>query len=190
MKIIVNMRMVLVFLSVFMVSLFVCSVESEATLLQIKPRYIRSIDVSVSGDRFGNISDIFVDNGNNEVFFLDYTGKRVVITSTEGTFLYEFSYKDAGLAGFPKSIVVAEDGNIYIAEELRMVVVRYNGKFLKEFDLSAIPGKFSLRSMVIEGDLLFLGDIVGDRVLVLYRKTEKLVREYNKGFGSNVKSIN
>lgn len=180
------MRVFVVFLCVCMVQFFIWSPESQAVIRKIKPKYIRSINVDISGDKFGKISDIFVDNENSEIFFLDYTRRRVVITSTEGTFLYEFRYKDAGLASPPQAIVVADDGNIYLAEEQRLVVARYNGKFLKEFDLSSIPGEFSLRSMVLEGDMLYLGDIVGHRVIVLDRKKEKFVKEYSKGFGQNV----
>ena len=187
----IYMRVFSVFLCVCAVQFFICSTESRAAakVHKIKPKYIRSIEVGVSGSPFGTITDIFIDDKSDEVFFLDNTWRRVVITSLDGTFLHEFPYKDAGLGMAPNAIVVADDGKIYIAEERRLVVTRYNGKFLKEMDLSLVPGELVIQSMGIEGDMLYLGDVVGKRVVVVDRKTEKFVKEYDKGFARNVNIV-
>lgn len=183
------MRLFVVFLCTCVVQFFIWTTESQATLLKIKPKYIRSIYVNVSGQGFNNVTDIFVDRKNDEIFLLDYTLRRVVIISTEGTFLFDFSYKDAGLSMPPHAIAVADDGNIYMAEGSRMVVTKYNGKFLKELDLSSIQGKFYFESLEIEGDKLYIGDAASNRVIVMNRKTQKVVREYKKGFGKNMNIV-
>src|SRR3989338_1656081 len=79
-------------------------------------KYLFSIDARVSGTPLEGVSKIFIDNKNNELYALDAANQRVVITDLNGTFLYQFTYADAGIKSMPVGITATDDGLLYIAE--------------------------------------------------------------------------
>ncbi len=152
--------------------------------------YLFKIDPQASGASFSNITDILIDNGNNEVLVLDSGNSRVVITDMYGTFLFQFSFTDAGIKGFPRSIAVGDDDVIYVAGEEAITVVRYNGTYVKDLDLSNIPDADGIvvKSIAVKGDDLYIGDGgKTKRVIVMDRKKEKFITQYTEGLGQNVR---
>jgi DNA-binding beta-propeller fold protein YncE len=143
----------------------------------------------VSGSSFRSIGDIFIDNKNREIYVVDNGNRRVVITDIDGGFLYQFPYVYADIKGRVKSISVAEDGTIYVAEEKRVLILQYNGKYKRDMDLSSIPGHDTIiiQSMAIEGDTVYIGDSGNNRVVMLDRKEEVFLTQLKEDMGSNIK---
>jgi DNA-binding beta-propeller fold protein YncE len=151
-------------------------------------RYLYSIDAAVSGRPFLGIKDIFIENKNREIYVIDGGNRRVVITDIEGGFLYQFSFTDAGIGGHINGIAVAEDGTIYVCEQKRVVLLRYNGKYQREMDLSTVPDHDTmiLQSIAIEGDTVYLGDGLNNRVVVMDREEEVFLTELKENMGLNI----
>lgn len=151
-------------------------------------QYLFSIDAMVSGQPFGGIGAILIDNKNSELYALDDGNRRLVITNLEGVFLYQFSYIDAGIKNMPIGIAAADDGKIYIAEEKRVVVTDYRGMYDHDMTLSSIPdlNKLNIQSIDIEGDTVYLGESVIGRVIVMDRKKEVFVTQFKEGMGKNI----
>lgn len=160
-----------------------CSGEQSVSISSL--RYLFSIDAKISGDPFYGVTDIFADNKNNELYFVDEGNKRVVIADMDGTFLYKFNYTEAGIKKPPSGIATAGDGNIYIAEDKRVIVADYRGVYNHDMNLSTIPDieKLVIQSIGIRDDYLYLG--CGDRIIVMDRKEERFIKEFKEGFGKN-----
>jgi DNA-binding beta-propeller fold protein YncE len=143
----------------------------------------------VSGSSFRSIDDIFIDSKNNEIYVTDSVNRRVVITDIDGGFLYQFPFIYADIKGYVKNISVVEDGTIYVAEEKRVLILQYNGKYKRDMDLSSIPGHDTMviHSMAIDGDTVYIGDGANDRVVTLDRKDEVFLTELKGDMGSNIK---
>lgn len=158
--------------------------------IQWRIGYLYTIDPQASGASFNNIADIIIDNKHNEALILDNGNSRVVITDTNGTFLFQFSFTDAGIKGFPRSIAVGDDDVIYVAGEQVITVVRYNGTYVKDLDLSSIPDAdgIAVKSMAVKGANLYIGDGGKQkRIIVMDRKKEKFIAQYSEGLGNNVR---
>lgn len=152
--------------------------------------YLYTIDPQASGASFNNITDILIDNKHNEMLVLDNGNSRVVITDTNGTFLFQFSFTDAGIKGWPRSIAVGDDDVIYVAGEEVITVVRYNGTYVKDLDLSSIPDADGIvvKSIAVKGGNLYIGDGGKQkRVIVMDRGKEKFITQYSEGLGNNVR---
>lgn len=150
-------------------------------------RYLFSIDAVASGFPLVGVRTLFVDNAHEELYILDDSNKRVVITDSNGIFLYQFKYTDAGVKSMPVGIAAAEDGLLYIAEEKRIVITSYRGIYKKDMDFSTVPNadKMVIQSIAVEGDKLYLGDGVNGRILVMDRKKEAFVAEFKEGIAHN-----
>ena len=158
--------------------------------VQWRVGYLYTIDSQASGAPFNNIADIIIDNKHNEVLVLDNGNSRVVITDTHGTFLFQFSFTDAGIKGFPRSIAVGDDDVIYVAGEEVVTVVRYNGTYVKDLDLSSIPGAdgIAVKSIAVKGGNLYIGDGgKTKRIIIMDRKKEKFIAQYSEGLENNVR---
>lgn len=151
-------------------------------------KYLFSINAIASGYPFQGVQDIFIDNKNNELYALDSSNRRVVITDMEGTFLYQFKYADAGIKSTPREIAVGDDNLIYLAEEKRIVVATYKGMYKKDLNLSNVPDadKMVIQSMAIEGDRLYIGDSGNGRIVVMDRGKEVFITQFEEGFGKNI----
>lgn len=148
-------------------------------------QYLFSIDAMASGQPFAGVSALFIDNKNSELYALDGGNRRLVITNTEGVFLYQFSYTDAGIKNMPIGIAAADDGKIYFAEGQRVAVTDYRGMYDHDMALSTIPDadKISIQSIAIDGNTVYLGAV--GRVVVMDRKEEKFIAEFKEGLGQN-----
>jgi DNA-binding beta-propeller fold protein YncE len=152
-------------------------------------KYLFSIDAAVSGSSFRSIDDIFIDSKNREIYVIDSGNRRVVITDIDGGFLYQFPYIYADIKGYVKGISVVEDGTIYVAEERRVLILQYNGKYKRDMDLSSIPGHDTMiiQSMAIDEDTVYIGDGANDRVVTVDRKEEVFLTELKEDMGTNIK---
>lgn len=166
-----------------------CFGQDAPAAKQIKiARYLFSIDAAASGYPISGVRALFIDTVHEELYVLDDSNQRVVITTLNGTFLYQFKYSDAGVLSMPAGIAAAEDGLLYIAEERRVVITTYRGEYKKVVDLSSIPDRDSMiiQSIAMEGDALYLGDGVNGRIIVMDRKKETFVRQFREGLGHNI----
>src|SRR3990170_6812596 len=150
-------------------------------------KYLFGIDAQVSGAPLGGVSKLFIDNKNNELYALDDANQRVVITDLNGTFLYHFTYTDAGVKSMPVGIAATDDGLLYIAEQKRIVITTYRGIYKKDMGLSSIPDAdtMSIQSMAMEGDKIYLGDSANGRVILMDRTKEAFVAQFKEGIGHN-----
>ncbi|MCK4739291.1 MAG: OmpA family protein [Deltaproteobacteria bacterium] len=145
------------FLSPFLFSQNAWS-EIEPWNKNLRLKFLKSLDPIVSGSSFGMISDFFVDEKHNEIFVLDSFNNRIVIMNLEGSFLYSTDYSNARIKA-PLTISVATDGNLYLSEAKKIIVLDYSGKFVEELDLSTIPGigELVIQSVTLEGEVLYIG---------------------------------
>ena len=150
-------------------------------------KYLFGIDAQVSGAPLGGVSKLFIDNKNNELYALDDANQRVVITDLNGTFLYHFTYTDAGVKSMPVGIAATDDGLLYIAEQKRIVITTYRGIYKKDMGLSSIPNADTMviHSMAMEGDKIYLGDSANGRVILMDRTKEAFVAQFKEGIGHN-----
>jgi outer membrane protein OmpA-like peptidoglycan-associated protein len=151
-------------------------------------KYLFSIDAIVSGTPLDRVSDIFIDNKHNELYAMDDANKRVVITDLSGTFLYQFTYTDAGVKSMTVGIAATEDGLLYIAEQKRIVITTYRGIYKKDMDLSSIPDAdtMTILSIAIEGDMIYIGDSGNGRIVIMDRKKEAFTTQFKEGMGRNI----
>lgn len=155
--------------------------------MSVKVRYLFSIDIKASGTALSSASLIHVDSYNNELFLVDRTNKRIAITDLEGTFMYQFSFAVAGIKS-PKDMVVAKDGKIYFADTDNVVIADYDGRFIKNLDVSHVPrkGKIAFQSVAINEKYLFVGEAYESRVLVFDVETHEFITEYREGLGVGI----
>lgn len=149
-------------------------------------QYLFSIDAMASGQPFGGVSALLIDNKNSELYALDDGNRRLVITNLEGVFLYQFTYTDAGIKNMPIGIAAADDGKIYIAEENRVVVTDYRGMYDHGMALSTIPDadKINIQSIAIDGNTVYLGAV--GRLVVMDRTKEVFITQFKEGMGKNI----
>lgn len=99
-------------------------------------KYIGSRDGISSGQVYGAVTDIFYDSHNNEIYIVDNSNKRIVITDSEGGASYSFNFTAAKVRGSVSSIAVLSTGEIYLAQTAgRLSVLDYRGRFKREVKL-------------------------------------------------------
>ncbi len=150
-------------------------------------RYLFSIDGTTSGRPFVDVQDLYVDDKNEEIYVMDNGSRRVVISDFNGTFLYQFSYVDAGVRAAPREISISDNGMIYIAESFRVAVLNYRGIYHHDLDLSTVPDadKMTIQSIAIEDDFIYIGDAGLDRVIVMDLDKEVFINQFSDGVGKN-----
>lgn len=143
-------------------------------------RYLFSIDAKLSGLPLNGVQSLFIDNKHKELYALDDSNHRVVITDLEGTFLYQFDYADAGVKSAPVGFAVAEDGLLYFAEEKRIIITTYRGIYKRDISLFSIPNldTMSIQSIAIDEDKIYIGDSGNNRVIVMDRKNEVFLTQF------------
>lgn len=164
------------------------SIDADGKI-PIKIRYLHTITGKASGSPIKGANYLFVDDTQGELFILDTSMKRVLITDLEGIYIFSFSFSKSGVFS-PSSMAVDKDGKIYFADIDKVVIADYDGTFIKKLDVSAVPGegKFSFQSVAVDDKYLYLGEISrGGRVLVFDRETTEFVTEYKDGIGNNAK---
>ncbi|MFZ3073169.1 MAG: hypothetical protein WA162_07995, partial [Thermodesulfobacteriota bacterium] len=138
-------------------------------------KYLYTVDGSVTGTRFSNLSRLYYDRYRDELYAIDSGNRRFVVIGSDGVLLYSFTFDDAGLKGYPSSISVNKEGLIYAAEEARISILDYRGVFKKELDLSALPVKTSIQSLAVDDDGRIYIGMVG--VLAVMDKNGKFLFE-------------
>ncbi len=111
----------------------------------------------------GGITNLYLDREKGELYILDDSKRQVVITDTDGRFLYDFSYSN--ITEDPVvDIAVAPEGDIYLASGKRILIFNYRGEFKGELSLSI--GEASIQSLSVDkkGNL-YVG--VGKELLIL-----------------------
>ncbi len=169
--------------------------EERKGPIDIRLKYVFGINAKLSGKQLSWVDQIVIDSNNNEIYLLDSGNKRIVITDSEGGYLYHFNF---GIAGIKYPLAMDVDtatGDIYIAEGKRIVVLDYRGKFIRNLELSRIPNveKIKIQSMALlrtEDDELniYIGDVQYKRIIVISSDGE-LVRVYEdklKGVAVNI----
>lgn len=150
-------------------------------------RYLYGIDGVLSGIAFSGITNLYVDNKNNELYVMDNDNKRVVITDLEGLYIHQFKFMEAGINDLPLDIAVADEGMIYIAETNRILVADYRGMYKYDLNLTNIPyaDAISIQSIKIDGDKIYIGDSGKKRVVVLDRHSGNFITEFTEGLNIN-----
>ncbi|MBI3753362.1 MAG: OmpA family protein [Deltaproteobacteria bacterium] len=177
---------------------------ANAEPIPVRLRYLFGFNAKTSGAPLGWVDRILVDDDRSEVYLLDNGNKRIVITDTDGVFLYAFNHADAGIKDTPRDIALdPQKGDIYIAEAKRIVVASYRGMFKRVVDLSNIPDskKLDIQSIFITSvnlsasaqageNLIYIGDGGKQRVVVI-STDGKFIHEFGKkeGIENNVKSL-
>jgi hypothetical protein len=131
-------------------------------------RYLYSFNAETSGSPLGNIGGIYFERTHDELYILDHRLRRVVLTDADGVFIYSFKYTDAGLQALPSDIAVNSEGDIYISEHGRVMVLSFRGVYKRALDLSGVPDASSLdiQSMTFDDEgRLYIGSL--NRLIVL-----------------------
>ena len=81
------------------------------------------------------------------------------------------------------SIAVGDDDVIYVAGEEVITVVRYNGTYVKDLDLSSIPGADGIvvKSMAVKGANLYVGDGGKQKRVIVMDRKKKVHRPVQRG---------
>ena len=173
----------ILFLALFSAPAF--SEEEYKGPIAIKIKYLYGITAKLSGEPLIWVEQMLINEKNNEIYLFDKSNNRIVVTDMGGMYLYHFGYMQEGLKNPVQMDVDPENGEIYVAESRRVVVLNYRGRFERVVDLppGAGGGELSIQSMrlVRDGDraFLYIGDGGGKRILVTTLNGE-YVREYGK----------
>ncbi|MBI3754074.1 MAG: hypothetical protein HY266_08560 [Deltaproteobacteria bacterium] len=147
---------------------FPCSYGGAITLSDI--RYIKGIDGKASGLPFQGIAAIFLDSRRDELYIADDGNRRIVVTDSQGTFLYQFGYDNAKIKGSLSTIVVDKKGAIYVPQGDRVSLLNYKGDYTMDMDFSEVPSHdhMLIRAMAIDNDgCIYIADGAMGRIIVL-----------------------
>jgi len=165
-----------------------------AELIQIRLKHLFAFDAIMSGTPLKWVDKITIDNQRDEIYLLDKSNKRIIITDTSGVYLSQIRYESAGIKSPLSLDIDPPTGNIYVAERGRIAVLNYRGNYLYDIDLSSIPDydKLSIQSIDLDHDkrLIFIGENQKGRIIVI-SLDGSFVKQFGKenGIDSNVASI-
>ena len=168
------------------------SFASKAIPVRIK--HLFAIDAQMSGTLMNWVDEIAIDNERDEIYMLDKSNNRIVITDNNGVYLSQIRYKNASINQPVTLNIDTATGNIYVAEINRIAVLNYRGKYLHDIDLSSIPDreKLFIQSIAldVEKRLIFIGENKLGRIIVLTMNGE-FVRQFGKknGTSGNIGSL-
>ena len=162
--------------------------------ISVKLKHLFAIDAQMSGTPIHWVDEIEIDNERDEIYLLDKTNNRIVITDINGVYLSQIRYKNAGINKPVTLNVDTATGNIYVAELGRIAVLNYRGKYLHDVDLSSIPDRKQINIQSIALDikkrLIFIGENKLGRIIVV-TMNGGFVRQYGKkdGTSGNIGSL-
>ena len=176
----------------------VMAAEPYSGPLAIRLKYLFGFDGSVSGKPLAWVDQILVDNERGEVYLLDKSNRRIVVADFAGVYLYQIKFSDANLTS-PSAIELDQrNGDIYAAEQGRIVQLSYIGVYKSDVDLSRISDKDKLNIQSIrlvpdaagKGATLYIGE-GGKGRLILINLNGDVIKEFGRGqgIGNNVKDI-
>lgn len=150
-------------------------------------RYLHTIDGTATGTSFGNVTRLYYDRHRDEIYIIDNGNGRVVITGTDGTFLFQFSFIDAGIKTSPSAVAVDREGDIYVAEGTRVSVLNYRGMFKREMSLPVLPEKRSIQSIAIDDEgRIYIGMT---RAMQVVDRNGKFLFDIKSGDGANFANV-
>ena len=158
---VINPSLLKLSLPLLFVLSFYTPVQAQTQGVQYKIRFLHSIDARASGMKLAGVTGLYIDQNRDELYIIDNSNRRIVITDTDGRFIYQFTYKSIGLTSPPVSIVTNEKGDIYIADGRRIHILNYRGVVKSEHDISKIfPWKKSgsIQSLLMDKEgRLYIG---------------------------------
>lgn len=137
----------------------------------------------MSGDdenyMFGSINDVEVDSWGN-IYVLDGKMTRIVKFDRDGKFILRFGKKGQGPGefGFPESMVLDSDCNIYVLSSGKVLVFDENGKYLQSFPYNFYGISIALDN---EENLILLGPR-DDGIFHVYDRKGNYLYSYGSGF--------
>ncbi len=156
--------------AVLLASQAVAQEEDYRGPLKVRIKYLGGFDARLSGEPLGWVDQILIDEENEEVYLLEKGKKRVVVTTKDGVYVYHFRYTLAGIEHMCCFSLDVKNGDIYVAEPRRVVVLNYRGDFKKEIPLDEVPERESMEIQSIyvdEEGRLYIGDSTNRRVIIL-----------------------
>ncbi len=138
--------------------------------LKVRIKYLGGFDARLSGDPLGWVDDIVIDEDNEEVYLLDRSKKRIVVTTKDGIYLYHFRYTLSKVNQACCFSLDRRSGDIFVAEPKRIVVLNYRGEYKREIPLDNIPEKEKLEIQAIyiaDDGNIYIGDSRTGRIIVL-----------------------
>ncbi len=138
--------------------------------LKVRLKYLGGFDAKLSGAPLGWVDQMVIDEENEELYLLDRSRKRIVVTTKDGIYLYHFRYTLAGVGQVCCFSLDTRSGDIYIAEPGRIVVLNYRGEYKKEVPLDDIPERevLEIQSIHVADDgNIYIGDSRRGRIVAL-----------------------
>ncbi|MBI5826341.1 MAG: NHL repeat-containing protein [Deltaproteobacteria bacterium] len=179
-------------LAVIFLFLSAASTKAEEPSANYRLKYLFSVDAKTTGYKLRGIIGMYVDETARELYILDGGNRRVVITDTEGTPLYNFRIpqdKDISFA----CIVVDKLGRIMIAGGKNIALFDYRGDFKGFIDLSSIPDNETLliQSMDVDSrNHIYIGSGGGDARIIELDENGKFISQIKAdGKFMNVNSL-
>jgi len=128
---------------------------------------------------FGSINDVEVDSWGN-IYVLDGKMTRIVKFDRDGKFILRFGKKGQGPGefGFPESMVLDSDRNIYVLSSGKVLVFDENGKYLQSFPYNFYGIDIALDN---EENLIVLGPR-DDGIFHVYDRKGNYLYSYGSGF--------
>jgi len=128
---------------------------------------------------FGSINDVEVDSRGN-IYVLDGKMTRIVKFDRDGKFILRFGKKGQGPGefGFPESMVLDSDRNIYVLSSGKVLVFDENGKYLQSFPYNFYGIDITLDN---EENLIVLGPR-DDGIFHVYDRKGNYLYSYGSGF--------
>ena len=177
-----NIKNIVIFLLVAVFLLInSCSHKEKSSRQTFTFEKVYEIGISVDDENyiFGSINDVEVDSWGN-IYVLDGKMTRIVKFDRDGKFILRFGKKGQGPGefGFPESMVLDSDRNIYVLSSGKVLVFDENGKYLQSFPYNFYGIDIALDN---EENLILLGPR-DDSIFHVYNRKGNYLYSYGSGF--------
>lgn len=177
-----NIKNIVIFLLVAVFLLInSCSHKEKSSRQTFTFEKVYEIGMSVDDENyiFGSINDVEVDSWGN-IYVLDGKMTRIVKFDRDGKFILRFGKKGQGPGefGFPESMVLDSDRNIYVLSSGKVLVFDENGKYLQSFPYNFYGIDIALDN---EENLILLGPR-DDGIFHVYDRKGNYLYSYGSGF--------
>lgn len=177
-----NIKNIIIFLLVAVFLLInSCSHKEKSSRQTFTFEKVYEIGMSMDDENyiFGSINDVEVDSWGN-IYVLDGKMTRIVKFDRDGKFILRFGKKGQGPGefGFPESMVLDSDRNIYVLSSGKVLVFDENGKYLQSFPYNFYGLDIALDN---EENLILLGPR-DDGIFHVYNRKGNYLYSYGSGF--------
>jgi len=180
-------------IAVFFMFISAASTGAEEAAANYRLKYLFSTDAKTTGYKLRGIIGMYVDETAKELYILDGGNRRVVITDTEGTPLYNFRIPQEKDISF-SCIVVDKLGRILIAGGKSIAIFDYRGEFKGFVDLSGIPDNETLLIQSMDVDSrshIYIGSGGADARIIELDENGKFISQIKaEGKFMNVNGLN